>query len=121
MKKALDPDLGDAVDKTLDTVADNLKKLIVNRSVLSVAKESGVGRGSLQRILGGSQGYAGQTKSHAQLDTLIRLAWHFRIPISSLFVVKDRASVLLSRVPESEDSPSRDLERRRRRPPAHRP
>ena len=116
--KGLDPKLMVAIDKMLDVVAENVRREIGDRPISQVVKESGVSKGSVQRILGGSRGYAGQEKSAAQVDTLLRLAWYLRTSFTGLFISHDRTSTLLN--PPREHQPDilvRDLERPRRRPP----
>ena len=97
--KVLDPKLKSAVDELLDIVADNLRAQMGRTSVTALARASRVSKGSIQRILGGSKGYAGQAKSAAQIDTLLRLAWHFQIPLQSFFTRQpdDRTAVVLGR------------------------
>lgn len=115
MGKPLDTSLEKAVDGLLDIVASNLKAAIGATPVTTVARESGVSKGSIQRILGGSKGYANQAKTAAQIDTLLRLAWHFRVPFQSLFADTDRTAVVLGKSAHAYDIQRPDLERRSRR------
>lgn len=121
MPKTYDPELEKAVDKLLDIVADNVRRLVGARTVARLARESGVSKASVQRILGGSRGYANQKKSATQIDTLLRLAWYFDVPFVSLFSRRDRSATVLSQYPdEAEEFPGHELERRRRRSPPQR-
>ena len=114
MKKALDSSLESAIDTLLDVVAANVERLKGSTTVAKLARDSGVSKGSIQRILGGSKGYAGQKKSAAQVDTLMRLAWHFNVPFISLFHSRDRRAVVLAHPPGHDgESPEEELERRR--------
>lgn len=119
MGKPLEMPLERAVDELLDIVAANLRTAIGTTPVTTVAKESGVSKGSIQRILGGSKGYANQTKTAAQIDTLLRLAWHFRVPFQSLFSDTDRAAVVLGKSYPAYDIQRPESERRDRRRHPH--
>lgn len=119
VKKSIDRLTERAIDQMLDTVAENVIRRIGKRDLARVARESGVSRGSVQRIVGGSAGYAGQAKSAAQIDTLLRLARYFGVHITALFIPYDLPTIV--REPPPEQVQTTELERRRGRQHPGRP
>lgn len=110
-EKVTDRELERAIDSVLDTVAANLRELMrthiaADNKPLELAKRTGLGKGTIQRVLGGSAGYGGQEKSAASVDTLMRLAWCFKVPVVSLFVRHDTTSVVLDTTGVSDEAQS---------------
>lgn len=100
-KRRRDPEIEAAVDVLLDTVAANVKFYMEDRIQASnlpatLAKRAGLGKGTIQRVLGGSRGYGGQKRSAAALDTLVYIAAALDVPLSAMFSARDRKSRLLA-------------------------
>ena len=100
-RRRRDPEIESAVDVLLDTVAANVKYYMDERvdspnRVAALAKRAGLGKGTIQRVLGGSKGYAGQKRSAAALDTIVYIAAALELPLAALFASRDRKSRLLA-------------------------
>lgn len=96
-----DPDVEEAINTILDTIAANVADYMEHRieasnKPLALAKRAHLGKGTIQRILGGSKGYGGQERSAAAIDTLMYIAAALDIPFGALFVPRDRKSRLLA-------------------------
>lgn len=111
-----------AIDQLLDTIAENVRALMdkhvdgKNKPKL-LAEKAGIGKGTVQRVLAGSKGYGGQEKSAAAVDTLLRLAWFFEVPLAMLLQPRrDKKSIVLGPHPitETEERRGRDLKSPRR-------
>lgn len=107
------------LEELLDDIAANLERLMrsserltpANR-VQSLADQTGLGKGTIQRILGGSRGYGGQDPQSPRVATLMCLAWFFDVSPLTFFYAQDRKSRALARdlPPSPNDSVSeRDL------------
>lgn len=93
--KVRDQVVEDGIDRLLDIVAVNVSALMQELTQQELAKRTGLGKGTIQRVLGGAKGYGGQKKSAAQIDTLFRIAWYFEIPFTQLFSQRDKTNVVL--------------------------
>lgn len=108
-----DADIEEAIDALLDTIGANVRAYMEDRidasnKPLALAKKAGLGKGTVQRVLAGSKGHAGQAKSAAAIDTLVYLAAALDVPFGALFVPRDRKSRLLAgldAVTQSKPSP----------------
>ncbi len=100
--KITDKKLEEAINEVLDRIAANTQALIDNdpdlpakNRINHLARRANIGKGTLRRILGGSGGTKTEAKSAAQIDTLMRLAWHYKIPCVQLLEPHDPKSIVL--------------------------
>lgn len=100
MTKITDSELETITDQVLDRIAENVnaemrKKIPERDRVKALSKRTGLGRGTIQRVLSGSKGYAGQKRSAARVDTLVAIAYELGVPLVSLFGANRRGAVVL--------------------------
>ncbi len=114
-RKVTDPDLGGAIDAMHDTIAANVRAQMERRFEMSgnkpkaLARAAGLGVGTVQRVLGGSRGYANQAPTSPSIATLMRLAWLFEEPLTGFFVPRDTRSVVLGLAnPPSQDASAKN-------------
>lgn len=94
-------EIDEAIDALLDIIGTNVQALMEERIVasnkpLALAKKANLGKGTIQRIIAGSKGHAGQAKSAAGIDTLMYIAAALDVPFGALFIPRDRKSRLLA-------------------------
>lgn len=118
-----DIELERALDQLLDVIAANVEhqiredtRLAPRNRIQALAEKTGLGKGTIQRLLGGSRGYANQAKQSPRVATLLRLAWWFDVPLISFFSARDRKSrVLGDLLPSPHEAVSeREMKTRRR-------
>ena len=118
----MDRTVEEAIDRLLDIVADNVRRLMSADTRLpgrnrpkELGAAAGGGKGTIQRILRGSaKGADDPAPNAAKIDTLLRLAWYFEIPVWKLLVAQDRMSRVLDNGDGGGLEPSRDLKSARR-------
>lgn len=127
--QSMDKTVDEAIERLLDIVAANLLEMMTkdarlpgNNRPKELSDASGVGKGTIQRILKGSAKKDDDpARNAARIDTLMKLAWYFEQPLLRFFVAKDRMSRVFD-APDAliegvSEAPSLDLKRPRRRSP----
>lgn len=100
-----------AIDKVLDRIAANVGVLIDGDASLPpknrvnrLAAKIPLGKTTLRRLLAGSKGLQGEKRSSPQIDTLIRLAWYYKVSYLTLFDPTDTESIVIGgRRPGAQD------------------
>ena len=99
-RKITDRELQDAINALHDTIGANVRAEMERHfeggdKTKLLGKASGLGKGTVQRVIAGSKGYGREAPTSARVETLMRLAWYFRVPVTTFFVPRDTRSIVL--------------------------
>ncbi len=119
------PEAEKAIELLLDVVADNIDSLLEkelpkprsNKDLIKFAASVGTSRTTLQRILRGSKQAKRELPTPASIDTLMRLALHFRVPVWELLKPRGKKAAIFEAFQEKSgaaDSSAPELKSRRR-------